>query len=115
VLETRNGENTIDHQHEGFGPFPAGNTLEVGIAGRGGVQADASAAVLNVTVTGNGQPGFLTVCPCGTPRPTESNVNYAGGQTIANAVVAKIGDNGKVCVYNSSITHIIFDINGYVP
>ena len=32
-----------------------------------------------------------------------------------NAVLAKIGTNGNVCVYTSADTDLIIDINGYVP
>jgi hypothetical protein len=37
------------------------------------------------------------------------------GQTIANAVIAKVGTGGKVCMYNLTATHIIVDVNGYFP
>jgi len=40
-------------------------------------------------------------------------VNYAAGQTIPNAVVAKIGDGGRVCIYTSASAGLIVDVNGY--
>ncbi len=61
------------------------------------------------------EPGFITVYPCNTTRPTASSLNYTAGQTIANAVVAKTGPDGTVCVYNHSQTHIVADVNGYIP
>jgi hypothetical protein len=117
ILETRSGQpvGTIDGQHQGFGPFPAGGTLELQVAGRGGVPVDASAVVLNFTVTEAGEPGFITLYPCGTTRPTASNLNYTTGQTIANAVIVKLGTNGKVCVYNHGLTHMLADITAYIP
>ncbi|MCU1398713.1 MAG: hypothetical protein JWN62_1822 [Acidimicrobiales bacterium] len=57
--------------------------------------------------------GFVTVHPCGATRPTTSNLNYTAGQTIPNAVVAKLGTSGKVCLYASSTTDLIADVNGY--
>ena len=54
--------------------------------------------------------------PCGSPRPeTSSNLNYTTNQTIPNLVIAKIGDNGKICIFTLADTHIIADLNGYYP
>ena len=86
---------------------------EVVVAGRGGVPTDASAVVLNVTVTGAQAAGFVTVYPCGTPRPNASNLNFATGSTIPNLVIAKVGAGGKVCLFTSAGTHLIADVNGY--
>ena len=43
---------------------------------RRSVPADADAVMLNVTAVGPVAAGFLTVFPCGSPRPIASNVNY---------------------------------------
>ncbi len=83
------------------------------MAGRGGVPADASAVTLNVTSTGSPGGGFVTVYPCGMPRPDTSNLNFAAGQTVANAVTSRVGVGGAVCIYNQSATHLIVDVNGY--
>jgi hypothetical protein len=47
--------------------------------------------------------------------PNASNLNYTANQTIPNAVITKIGSNGKVCIYNSAPTNIIADVNGWFP
>jgi hypothetical protein len=85
------------------------------VAGRAGVAADAAAVVLNVTATEPGGAGFITVYPCGSQQPTVSNLNFVAGQTVPNAVVAKIGAGGKVCIFSSQPTHVIADVNGYYP
>ena len=115
LADTRPGESTVDTQFAGQGILTGGSTLELPVAGRGGVAADASAVALNVTAvtpTGN---GFVTVYPCGSDRPTASNVNYTTGAVIPNAVVAKIGAGGKVCFFVSAATHLVIDANGYFP
>ncbi len=53
--------------------------------------------------------------PCGTTPPNAANVNYIGGDVAANAVLAKIGDGGKICVFTLAETDLIIDVNGYVP
>lgn len=35
--------------------------------------------------------------------------------TIPNAVITKIGTDGRVCLYTHSPTHLIADVNGYFP
>ncbi len=115
VLETRSGpdEKTSDGQFQGIGQ--RGATLELQVTGRGGVPADADAVMLNVTAVFPVAAGFLTVFPCGTVLPKASNVNYGPGDVAPNAVLAKIGTGGKVCIYTLAATDIIVDVNGYVP
>ena len=60
----------------------------------GYVPADGVGSVsLNVTVDqSRTHAGFITVYPCGT-RALVSSLNYVGGQTVANAVIAPgLGD-----------------------
>lgn len=91
-------------------------TLVVPVVGRNGVPANASAVFVNVTVTAPRAGGFLTVYPSTESRPTASNLNFSAGQTIPNLVVAKVGTNGSISIYNRSpgSTQIIVDIQGYV-
>jgi uncharacterized protein (DUF1501 family) len=87
--------------------------IDVAVWGRGGVPSGARAAMLNVTVTGSTATGFLTVWPSGLAVPNSSNINYAAGQTIANAVMAKLGTNGRMRVNASKPVHVIGDVVGY--
>ena len=52
---------------------------------------------------------------CGTKQPLAANVNYNGNAITFNAVLAKIGTNGNVCIYTTSDTDLIIDVNGYIP
>ena len=116
VVETRSGPglDTIDGVLEGIGASAAGSVLTVPVLGRGGVPASGVAAVmLNVTAVGPSASGFLTVFPCGTSRPTASNVNYLPGQVVPNAVLAKVGQGGAICVFTLATTHLVIDVNGY--
>jgi hypothetical protein len=86
----------------------------VQIAGRGGVPAGATAAVLNVAVVGASGPGFATVYPCG-KRPNASTINYAAGDTIANGIISKLDGNGRVCVYTHRAADLLIDVGGSLP
>ena len=90
----------------------AGDTYQLTVAGRDGIAADATAAVLNVTVTTPDAAGFVTVYPCGTELPLASNLNFATSEEVANAVIAKIGTNGAVCIYTTAPIHLVVDANG---
>lgn len=111
ILDSRNGTGTGG----AIGQLGQGNTLDVQVTGVGGVPANATAVALNVTVADSpGPDSFLTVYPAGTTRPLASNLNFVAGQTIPNLVIAKIGTNGKVTLYNNlGSTVVIADVQGY--
>ncbi len=115
LLDSRPGGGTVDGQLAGIGQRPAGSVTEVPVAGRAGVPGDASAVVLNVTVVQALTGGYASVYPCGQPVPNASNLNFAAGQTVPNAVVAKVGAGGKVCVFAEVPFDLLVDVNGFVP
>src|SRR6185369_1581144 len=94
LLETRPGLSTIDGISAGAGLQAAGTVTTLHVAGRGGVDIEAATAVVNVTVTGPNAAGYVTIYPCGIDPPLASNLNFVVGQTIANAVITKLGTNG---------------------
>jgi subtilisin family serine protease len=96
------------------GPRPAGSITEVQVTGVGGVAADATAAMLNVTAVDAASGGYMTVYPCGGAVPLASNLNVQGGQTVANAVLGRIGAGGRVCVFTSMTAGLIVDVNAAV-
>lgn len=82
-----------------------------GVPGNG-----VTAIVMNLTVTEPAAPGFVTAWPCGSTRPTASNLNFAAGQTVANLVVVDVTGRfatGSVCLYSSATTNLIADVTGY--
>ena len=113
MLDTRPDGVTIDGVGRGAGLAARGSVTEVQVNGRAGIPSGATAVVLNVTVTEAQGAGFVTVWPCGTPRPNASSLNYVAGSTVPNGVIAKVGVNGKVCLFASNGTHLISDVAGY--
>jgi hypothetical protein len=79
------------------------------------VPDDAGAVFLNVVAVNPSGPGYLTVFPCGSTAPLAANVNYSGGDIAANAVLAKVGDGGKICVFTLAATDLVIDVNGFTP
>src|SRR5439155_898236 len=46
--------------------------------------------------------------------PNASNLNFVAGQTVPNLVVAKVGDNGQVTIFNAAgTTNVIVDVSGW--
>ena len=117
LLDTRAGATTVDGTQEGGGALGPGETRTVPVVGRGGVPlAGVSAVVLNVTVDRSSSGGFLTVFPSGGGRPNASNLNFSAGETIANLVVAKVGDDGRVAIHNPfGSTPVLADVAGWFP
>jgi hypothetical protein len=111
ILDTRDGTGT------GFAqPIGPQGSLQVTVAGRGGVpSANVTAVVLNTTVTDTTAASYLTVYPTGVPQPVASNLNWTAGQTIPNLVEVAVGSGGQVTVFNAAgSTNVIFDVAGYV-
>ena len=115
LLDTRQTGATIDGQFVRSGLREAGEITELTVTDRGGVPATARTVVLNVTVTEPSGSGYVTVYPCGIATPLASNLNFEAGTTAANAVVVKVGVDGKVCLFSSRSTQLIVDVNGFFP
>src|SRR3954451_771453 len=98
---------------DAIGPVGAGQTIDLQVAGRGGVSDQPEAVALNVTVTGPTVGSFLTVWPSGEPRPLASSVNMVAGQTVPNMVLSRVGANGKISIFNNAgSTHVVVDVLG---
>lgn len=103
VLDTRTGTG---------GPLAANGERRLDLSGK--LPADATAAILNVTVTAPTTAGVLSVYPDGSPAPLASNLNFVARQTIPNLVVVPVAA-GKVMFRNvsSGTTHVVADLAGY--
>jgi hypothetical protein len=101
----------------GAQPIGPDSTLELQVTGQGGIPATGvSAVVLNVTVTQPTAPSYLTAWPSGASRPLAANLNYLPGQTVPNLVVVKVGELGKISLYNAAgTTHVVADVAGWFP
>ncbi|WP_420450688.1 DUF4331 domain-containing protein [Ilumatobacter sp.] len=109
LLDTRNGVG-----YSGAKPI-ADQVIELRVRGGStGVPDDSGTVVLNVTGVNPDDIGYLTVFPCGEAPPTASNLNLQTENT-ASAVVAKVGDNDRVCIYTKSAADVIVDLVGYFP
>ena len=103
-------------------PVPANGTVTLPVAGyggAGGIPADVTAVVLNITVTNTHGSGFITAYDDGDPDgvPTVSNVNYVAGQTVPNLAIVPVGLDGDVDLTNGGTlagnVDVIADVTGY--
>lgn len=113
LLDTRPGWPTADGRFAGLGTLRGGSEIQLPVVRRGGVSILAASVMLNVTAIGSSADGFLTVWPCGRPRPNASQVNFRLGQIVANSVLAEVGTNGSVCVYSPVDVEVVVDVNGW--
>ena len=108
ILDTRHGETDTT------GNEPAGSEIVIAVGDAGDPGATPSAVMLNVTVTNPAADGFLTVWPCGEPRPLASTVNFTKGATRPNAVLAKAGTGGRVCAFSNADIDLVADAQGWL-
>ena len=110
VLDTRDGTGAPDS------PVAPGHPLTLSVLGRGGVPTvGVAAVVLNVTVTDATRSGNITVYPAGATEPLASNVNFVASQTVADLVIAKVGDAGQIELADNSTgtVELVADVSGY--
>jgi hypothetical protein len=91
-----------------------GVDLQVPVLGVSGIPLTGVTAVsLNLTAVGPTAEGYVTVWPCGSTKPSTSNVNFVKNQIVPNAVISPVDSTGKVCIASSAGTHVVVDINGW--
>lgn len=81
-----------------------------------GATATTASVALSVTATGTTGPGYLRVAAAcsavGDDTPVTSNVNYLGGDTVPNLVVAELDASGRLCVEALTRTDVVVDLLG---
>ena len=108
LLDTRVGRGARQ------GVVRGGSEIDLAVAGVRGVASNARAVILNVTATDPSSNTHITVYPDGVGRPNASSLNVMAGDTIANLVIAKIGANGKLRLYNhAGGVNLVADVTGY--
>jgi hypothetical protein len=101
VLDTRNTAK-----------IQAGETIELPLAGAGGI-GGATGFAVNTTIAEPEGPGFVTFFPCGQEMPEVSSINFtSAGQVVANHTTAVVGANGATCIFASTTTHVVVDVEG---
>jgi hypothetical protein len=113
IIDTRGGAPFTG------GPFAAAASRDYqfssAVAPCNGLPAGARGFSINVAVTNTAGPGFLSIYPrAGQPSPLVASINYAAGQTIANAASVPTDASGFITILcGVSGTDVIVDVNGY--
>ena len=111
ILDTRTGTGL-----PAPAKVPAGGFIDLQVGGRGGVPADADAAVLNLTGVRPTTAGHVVAYPTpggGNTIPTASNLNLVAGEVRPNLVVVKLGASGKVRLRSTAQIDLLADVAGY--
>lgn len=111
LLDTRSGLGAAK------GAVTNGHTIAVQIAGVDGVPADATAVVLNITVTDTVTGGYLYGFADGVTPTSASNINFGNAESMANLVTLPLGADGKVDLgisgASTTTAQIVGDLQGY--
>jgi hypothetical protein len=100
-------------------PLVGGSTYTIQVTGTSvnsiSVPSGATGAFGNLTVTNTQNAGDLILWPHGAPQPLTSNINYVGGQTVANSFNVGLSSGGAMDLFvHVSGTDAIIDIAGYI-
>lgn len=110
VLDTRAGVGAPQ------APVGEDRHIDVKVTGVGGVPASGvGAVVVNVTATNPTTPTYVSAYPSGTRREG-SIINLMPWQTTSNLVVAAVGADGRIALYNRfGTTDLVADVTGWFP
>jgi hypothetical protein len=100
------------------GTFSSHVARSFGVAGHGGVPANATAVTGNLTVTQQSSLGYLYIGPAAMDNPTSSNLNFPTGDDRANAVTVALANDGTLSITYAAPVYgptaqVIFDVTGY--
>lgn len=109
IVDTREGLGAPTSK---LGP---GASISVAIAGIAGLpDKGVTSVIANVIAVEPTEAMYFTVSPSEVARPHTSNVNAVPGRPVPNLVIAKVGSNGNIDVFNShGNTHCVVDVFGY--
>lgn len=113
IVDTREyAGNPTSYGGQTLGP---GQSLQVTVAGKGGVPSSgAEAAVLNITAVDGTTGGYLEVFPTGSTPSSASLVDFKPGQAAANQDVAMLSGSGQVTILNSvGSVDVLVDVVGW--
>ena len=115
LLDTRLDATAPDHPGT---PVIGGETITVPITGQsvGGISVPAGAVAVigNVTAVGAATRGYLTLWPDGVTQPGTSSLNFPATTSVANGVTVALSVTGKLNIYASQTTDVIFDATGFI-
>ena len=107
ILDTRTGLG-------GSATLGPQQTIDLQVAGGGGVPPGATAVVLNLTATNPDTASYVTAFPSGSARPVASDLNFGPGLTVPNLVVVQLGAGGRLSLYNlAGHVDLVADVAGY--
>lgn len=91
----------------------AGREVVLRVTGNG-IPPAATAVALNLTAVRPTQQTYVTVYPDGEDRPNASSLNPDQGAVSANLVVAKVGADGRIRIFNSDgDVDLLADLTAY--
>ncbi len=107
LLDTRDGTGAVVAR---VGP---GQEIVLRVTGNG-IPTGATAVALNVSAVRPSEQTYLTVYPDGEARPTASSLNPDPGAVSANLVIAKVGDGGRIRIFNANgDVDLLADLTAY--
>ena len=94
-------------------PVAGGCTAVLDLTGSTVVPSDADSLALNVTAVGAATRGFVTVYPCGSPRPDASSLNPREREATPNSVLVQLDSSRRICLFSNTAVHLVVDMTGW--
>lgn len=106
LLDTRQATSLFTNR------LGARQTIKLPIQRLPGMPQGLWAVAVNLTSVGADGPGFVAAYPCNNNVPSTSSLNYSAQGATGALAVSSLSEDGSLCVFSSSRTHLIVDVIG---
>ncbi len=90
----------------------ANQVVRVPVAGQSGLPANITSVSANFTAANATAAGYLTASNCAETNPSFSTLNFEAYEAMPNQAIIPL-DQGALCLFASTATDVIIDVNGY--
>ncbi len=110
ILDTRDGETTVDGELAGIGAIAGGSPVEVPVLGRSGSSSETGLVAVTLSAIADAEPSDIVVHPCGGDAGVAPSVQVAADRTVVRNLIVPLGADGSICVVPTAPVDVVVDV-----
>lgn len=110
VLDTRDGESTVDGELAGIGAIAGGRRLEVPVRGRSGGVSETGLVAVTLSAIADAEPSDIVVHPCGGDTDVAPSVRVGAARTVVRNLIVPLDADGSICVLPTAAVDVVVDV-----
>lgn len=110
ILDTRDGETTVDGDLAGIGEIAGGSIVEVPVLGRSGSSSETGLVAVTLSAIADAEPSDIVVHPCGGDTDVAPSVQVAATRTVVRNLIVPLDADGSICVVPTAPVDVVVDV-----